>query len=106
MLGNAALLSAVYLAVGAIVEGTRRLYRLRWLERASLAMDSMPARFLEAIGVMPYLQELYAHDRISEFWIRVTFGAVAVLIIFLIGILVGAGMWLARRLLQLRWARR
>lgn len=100
MVANSMLLSALYLGLGAVVELVRRLYPLRWAERISLAMDALPARALEFAGLLQYLRELYAEGRLSEFWLRFTFGIAAVAIIFALGFAVGAAMWLFRRAIR------
>jgi hypothetical protein len=102
MIANSMLLSALYLGLGALVELLRRLYPLRWAERISLAMDALPARGLEYLGLLRYLRQLYAQGRLSEFWLRFTFGIAAVLIIFALGFVVGGLMWLFRRAMGAR----
>jgi hypothetical protein len=102
MMANATLLSALYLSIGAAAELIRRIYPLRWAERISLAMDSLPARALEYAGLMPQLRHWYAEGKLSEFWLRFTFGLAAVAIIFALGFVVGGATWLFRRLLHSR----
>ena len=102
MIANSMLLSGLYLGLGALVELLRRVYPLRWAERVSLAMDALPARALECAGLLRYLRQFYAQGRLSEFWLRFTFGIAAVLIIFALGFVVGGVMWLFRRALNSR----
>ena len=102
MVANSMLLSALYLGFGAVVELVRRLYPLRWAERISLALDALPARALEYAGLLHSLRQLYAEGRLSEFWLRFTFGIAAVAIIFALGFAVGVGMWVFRRVLRPR----
>ena len=79
------------------MELLRRVYPLRWAERVSLAMDALPARALEYAGLLRYLRQFYAQGRLSEFWLRFTFGIAVVMIIFALGFAVGGAMWLFRR---------
>ena len=99
MIANSMLLSGLYLGLGALL---RRVYPLRWAERVSLAMDALPARALEYAGLLRYLRQFYAQGRLSEFWLRLTFGIAAVLIIFALGFAVGGAMWLFRRAFNAR----
>lgn len=105
MVGNASLLSVMYLAAGAIVETLRRLRPAPWLERASLALESLPARALEVLGVMGTLREDYVYGRMSELWIRLIFGGTVVAIIFALAVGLGALMWMVRRVWYWQTAR-
>jgi hypothetical protein len=96
MVGNASLLSALYLALGAAIEVLRRLHPTRWLERGSLAMESLPARALELLGAMGPLQELYAAGKVNELGLRLIFGATVVGLIFTMAVAVGLSMWAVR----------
>lgn len=96
VLGNASLLSAVYLAAAVGVEAVRRCCSLRWSERASFAFESLPARALELLGALPELRRLYVYGSLSEPWLRLLFGLTSVAIIFLLALVVGGGMWLLR----------
>jgi hypothetical protein len=101
MVGNASLLSAIYLAAGAAIEALRRIHPTPWMERASLALDSLPARVLDLVGVLGPLRESYVYGRISEIVLRLVFGATVVAVIFALALALGIAMWLTRRL----WAR-
>lgn len=105
MLGNATLLSLVYLGAAVVVDGVRRLYNPRWSERASLAMESLPARVLELLGLMGPLRRGYVYGAMNELTVRMVFGATTILIIFALAIFVGAGMWGLRALWERRIAR-
>jgi len=101
MVGNASLLSVIYLATGVIIEALRRLHPTPWMERASLALDSLPARVLDLLHALSPLRELYLYGRISEIALRLIFGATAVAVIFAMAAALGVVMWIARWL----WAR-
>jgi hypothetical protein len=96
MLGNATLLSLLYLVAAIAIEVVRRYFSTRWSEKASLAMESLPARALEMVGLLAPLKRSYVYGSMSEFMVRLIFGTTTVAIIFLMALLVGAGMWTIR----------
>ena len=102
MFGNATLLSVAYLAIGVVFELARRLHPAGWVMRAALVLDSLPARTLELLGWLEPLRHAYVYGRISETTLRLIFSATTLAIIFLMAVVVGAGMWLVRRLLYRR----
>ncbi len=102
---NAFLLSILYLLVGILVEGVRRVWPVGFIRRMSLSLDSLPARALELVGAMQPLRDAYFSGRISEFSVRLVFGVTTVSIIFLLAVVVGVFMGSLRGAL-LRWARR
>src|SRR5260370_3980913 len=75
MMANAAILSAIYLSVGATIEVIRRVYPLRWAENASLAMGALPALVLELCGLLTGLRHWYAQGHLSVFRLRFTVAA-------------------------------
>lgn len=101
MVGNALLLSIVYLAIGLLVELAYRYRPSVFLKRLSLSLDSLPARALELVGAMEPLSEAYFSGRLTEPWVRLIFGATTIAIIFLLALVVGLLMgglraWLER----------
>jgi len=96
MVGNASLLSVIYLASGAVIEALRRIHPSPWMERASLALDSLPARVLDLLRVLGPLRGAYLDGRLSELSLRLIFGATVVAVIFAMAVGVGALMWLGR----------
>jgi hypothetical protein len=104
MVGNASLLSVVYLLIGVVVELLRRVYPAPAVLQAALVLDSLPARTLELVGVMQPLRNAYAYGHISEVWLRVIFSVTTIALIFVMAVVVGAGMWLLRRLIIRRHA--
>ncbi len=96
MVGNASLLSVIYLASGAAIEALRRIRPSPGMERASLALDSLPARVLELLGVLARLRGAYLDGRLSELSLRLIFGATVVVVIFAMAVGVGILMWLGR----------
>lgn len=103
MFANATLLSVVYLVVGVVVEILRRLYPANWVMRAVLVLDSLPARTLELLGLMQPLRSAYVYGKINEIGLRIIFSATTILIIFLMALIVGVGMWMVRRFLYRRY---
>jgi hypothetical protein len=100
--GNALALSALYLAVGVGVELLRAHAPSGALLRLSYALDSLPARVLERLGLLIPLREAYTDGRVSEPIVRLIFGLTAVLFVFLLAFLIGSCTtllrhWLARR---------
>lgn len=98
MWGNAFLLSVLYLLTGIVVEAIRRWDSSPFIERLSLALDSLPARALELSHAMEPLRQAYTNGQIAELGVRAVFGVVTVLVIFLLAVVVGALMAV------LRWA--
>ncbi|MFB1483012.1 hypothetical protein [Corallococcus sp. RDP092CA] len=98
MWGNAFLLSVLYLLAGIVVEVIRRWYPAPFVERLSMALDSLPARGLELVHAMAPLRAAYFSGRITDLGVRVVFGVVTVAVIFLLALVVGAIMG------ALRWA--
>ncbi|WNG49590.1 hypothetical protein F0U60_39810 [Archangium minus] len=103
--GNAFLLSVLYLLVGIVVEGARRLRPSPFLQRLSLSLDSLPARALELTGLMHPLREAYFSGRITEPVLRLVFGATTVVIIFLLAVVVGLFMGTLRGLAMRKGSR-
>lgn len=96
MVGNASLLSLIYLGSGAAIEGLRRLWPSPSMERGSLALDALPARVLEMVGALGPLRQAYVDGRLSELFLRLIFGATVVAVIFAMAVAVGAVMWIGR----------
>ncbi|MCP3138507.1 hypothetical protein [Pyxidicoccus xibeiensis] len=106
MWGNAFLLSLLYLLVGVGVEVALRVYPSRFLQRLSLSLDSLPAKALELTGIMEPLREAYFSGRISEFGVRIVFGATTVAVIFVLALVVGTLMGAVRLFVARRAWRR
>ena len=91
---NATLLSALYLAIATVLEGIRRIWNPRWTEKACLAMEAFPARALDVVGLLEPIKHAYAWGNISEMSVRLVFGVATVVVIFILAVVVGTGMWL------------
>ena len=97
---NAALLSALYLAIATGLEGIRRVFNPRWAEKACLAMEAFPARAIDVVGLLDPIKHAYAWGQISELQVRLVFGLATVVVIFLLAVAVGTGMWLFAKLIS------
>ena len=91
---NATLLSAAYLAIATVLEAIRRLFNPRWAEKACLAMEAFPARAIDVVGLLDPIKHAYAWGNLSALEVRLLFGVATVIVIFLLAVMVGSGMWL------------
>lgn len=99
--GNALSLSALYLLVGVIVEGLRVQSPSHAVMRVSYALDALPARVLERLGLLGPLKEAYTDGRIGESTVRLVFGGTAVAFVFVLALGL-AGMTLLVREIVVR----
>lgn len=100
--GNALALSALYLAVGVVVEGLRVQSPSSTVLRVSYALDALPARVLERLGLLAPLKEAYTDGRIGESTVRLVFGATAVGFVFVLALGLAGVTLLVRELLLRR----
>lgn len=103
-LTNATLLSAAYLTFATIVELLRRTTGARWVERLSKSIELFPAGVLKRVGLFTPLQRAWVHQELTDTQVRLLYGATVVSLIFLLGLVVGGGMWLVLWLQQRRRA--
>ena len=96
MVGNASLLSVIYLSAGVAIEALRRIHPAPWMERGSLALDSLPARVLDLLGALAPLRDAYVYGHVSEIALRLIFGATVVGVIFAMAFALGIAMWIGR----------
>ena len=99
---NALALSGLYLAVGVVVELLRTHAPSAGALRVSYALDALPARVLDRLGLLVPIREAYTDGRLSESMVRLCFGATAVGFIFALALLLAAVTvlvrhWLTRR---------
>lgn len=94
---NASLLSGVYLLVAASTELIRRVWNPRWVEPWVRALESIPARTLQLLGLFEPLKEAWRHGQLSPWEVRLVYGATTVGVIFGLGVLVGVLMALAEK---------
>ena len=100
--GNALSLSAIYLLIGVIVEVFRVQSPSTAVMRVSYALDALPARVLERLGLLAPLKEAYTDGRIGESMVRFVFGATAVGFVFVLALGLAATTLLLRELLTRR----
>ena len=91
---NASLLAGGYLVVGALVELVRRQWNPRWAEQLSWSMEAFPAGILRVVGLIDPLREAYAQGTLRETHVRLIYAGSVVITVYLIGMAVGALMWL------------
>jgi len=101
MLGNALLLSGIYLFLGLVVEVLRRWFPSERVDTFSLTLDSLPGRVLILLRVMPRLRELHLYHSLSNTMLRLIFALTTVGVIFALALVVGVAMfivaWIAER---------
>ena len=97
--GNALSLSALYLAVGVVVEALRVSSPSTAVLRVSYALDALPARVLGRLGLLGPLKEAYTDGRIAESTVRLVFGATAVGFVFVLALGLAGVTLLVRELL-------
>jgi hypothetical protein len=96
--GNALALSALYLGIGVVVEALRVRAPSAAVMRVSYALDALPARVLERLGLLLPLREAYTDGRIGEATVRLVFGATAVGFVFVLALGLAATTLLVREL--------
>ena len=102
--GNALALSALYLAIGVVVEGLRVQWPSSGVMRVSYALDALPARVLDRLGLLAPLKEAYTDGRIGESMVRLIFGGTAIGFVFVLALGLAAMTLLVREIvLRRRW---
>jgi hypothetical protein len=97
-LTNATFLSGLYLLMAIGVEFVRRVWNPRWIDRLSLSLEAFPARTLELLGLFEPLRRAWVEERINPLQVRLIYALTTVSVIFALGSVVGAAMWLMSRL--------
>jgi hypothetical protein len=100
--GNALALSALYLGIGVVVEALRVAAPSAAVMRISYALDALPARVLERLGLLHPLREAYTDGRIGESTVRLVFGGTAVGFVFVLALGIAAITLLVRELVARR----
>ena len=100
--GNALALSALYLAIGVVVEGLRVQFPSTAVLRVSYALDALPARVLDRLRLLGPLKEAYTDGRIGESMVRLVFGMTAVGFVFVLALGLAALTLLLRELVTRR----
>ena len=95
---NASILSGLYLLIAVVVELVRRAWNPRWIERVSLSLEAFPARTLELFGLFEPMRKAWQDDQLSPLGVRFIYGLTTVAVIFSLGMLVGAAMWIISRI--------
>lgn len=95
---NALALSALYLGIGVLVEALRVVAPSAAVMRVSYALDALPARVLDRLGLLHPLREAYTDGRIAESTVRLVFGGTAVGFVFVLALGIAAMTLLIREL--------
>jgi hypothetical protein len=95
-LGNATLLSVLYLVVATVNDLARRLFNWRFTEVLSDHLEEFPARTLRWFGLFGPLREAYVAELVGPLGVRLALGLTMVLLIYALALWVGAMMWTAR----------
>ena len=100
--GNALALAALYLAIGVVVEGLRVQWPSSAVLRVSYALDALPARILDRLGLLGPLKEAYTDGRVGESMVRLVFGVTAVGFVFVLALGLAAVTLLVREIVMRR----
>lgn len=90
VLGNTYVLSALYLAVGLVTELLRRFHPSDPVERVSFALDALPARALQMVGLLHLVWDRYLDGQLDKVGLRVIFAFTTLVVIFLLALVLGA----------------
>lgn len=96
ILGNAFLMSVIYLALGVLVDGLRRLWPHPALVAFSERLDDLPTTALRYSGLWSDLRLLYVHEEVPTWVLRVVYGLTTVTIIFALAFVTGAALGVVR----------
>jgi hypothetical protein len=99
---NALALSALYLGLGVVVEGLRVQSPSTAVLRVSYALDALPARVLERLGLLGPLKEAYTDGRVGEGVVRLVFGVTAVGFVFVLALALAGLALMVHRLVARR----
>ena len=102
IIGNAFLMSAMYLGLALVVETLRHFWHNASLYAFAKRLDDLPGTALHLLGVLPYLRDLVAEERLPVWGLRAIFGATTVAIIFALAFFTGGCLALIRWMLMRR----
>ena len=97
-LSNAALLSSLYLGLGALLELARRVFEVSWAEQGLRALETFPMRMLGLVGMEQPLVRAYLSGQYSSLQVRLLLNATTVVVISILALGVGMMMSLLSRL--------
>lgn len=102
LLSNVFLLSAVYLFLGLLLEVIRKVFDAPWAARILIAMDGLPSRTLELMGLLHPLREAYGRGAIDTWELRAVFSLATLGVIAVTAVVVGLCLAILDRLLRRR----
>lgn len=95
-LGNATLLSVLYLLFATLNDLARRLFTWRWSELLAEHLEEFPARTLRWAGLFSALRQAYLEGLIGTLGVRLLLGLTMVVLIYALAMAVGVMMWVGR----------
>ena len=93
VVANSYFLSGLYLCVGIVTELLRLYWPRHEVLRFAFALDSLPARALEELGVLGTVRDWYVLGQLNGFAVRMIFGLTTVTVIFVLALVIGGAMW-------------
>lgn len=100
LLSNVFVLSAIYLVIGLLLEVVRKAFDSAWAARILTAMDGLPSRALQLLGLLAPLREAYGRGALDTWELRAIFSLATVAVIAATAVLVGLAMALLTRLFR------
>lgn len=99
-IANALLVSGLYLVLALAAELVGRVWNPRWLTPFAQNLEAFPARVLHLLGLLEPLRGAYLEGQLSNFGMRLCYGAVTVAVMMVIGLVIGLVMWLFQKVLS------
>lgn len=96
IIGNAFLMSALYLGLALFVETLRHIWHNASVYAFARRLDDLPGTVLHLLGVLPYLRELVTEEKLPVWGLRAIFGLTTVLVIFALAFFTGGCLALIR----------
>lgn len=106
IVGNAFLMSALYLGLALAVESLRHVWSSAGVYAFAKRLDDLPGTVLHLAGVLPTLRELVSEEKLSVWGLRAIFGVTTVAIIFALAFFTGGCLALMRWVLMRRSGQR
>lgn len=96
IIGNAFLMSALYLGLALVVETLRHFVQSASIYAFARRLDDLPGTVLHLLGVLPALRELVNEEKLSVAGLRAIFGLTTVTVIFALAFFTGGCLALLR----------
>lgn len=102
LLANVFFLSAAYLFLGLALEALRKIFDAAWAAKILVAMDGLPSRTLDLLGLLAPLREAYGRGVLDTWELRAIFSVATLLVIAVTAVLVGLMMAVFERVFRRR----